>query len=120
MSENREGGWVIPFFLGFLLGVLLTLGAGGSLVFTLGLRARQDAMRAEAEARMRAVEAERSMEEAMAARRAAEEAAAREEERRAAVDRAEEAEKKAVAEAGVRARLKEAEAAREAEKKGKE
>jgi hypothetical protein len=52
---------VWPFFLGFLLGVLLCLGAGGTFVFTMRQRMALEAdharMLAE-EARARAVEAE--------------------------------------------------------------
>jgi hypothetical protein len=65
MSEN-EGGesrTVGAFFLGFLLGVLVSLGAAGSLWFVMSRQAR-----AQAEAEMRAREA--AQEEAIRVHRA--------------------------------------------------
>jgi hypothetical protein len=64
MAENEEGKWIWPFFLGFLLGVLVCLGGGGAYVVSLQRRAAM-------EADMRRMEAERAEQAAIEARAAA-------------------------------------------------
>jgi hypothetical protein len=60
MSEENENRWVWPFFLGFLLGVLVCLGGGGAYVVSLHRRVAMEAemsRRAAEEARDREMEA---------------------------------------------------------------
>jgi hypothetical protein len=91
MSDDKGSSWIGPFLLGFLLGVLICVGAGGTLLMQRQrlLRmeieaAEADAMlardMAEQEARRAQEEAKRAQDEADAARhraRQAEEDAAR-------------------------------------------
>jgi hypothetical protein len=58
MSDDRGSSWVGPFLLGFLLGVLVCIGAGGTVLMNWR---RAEAMR-EREARERAFEAIREAE----------------------------------------------------------
>jgi hypothetical protein len=73
MSDEGQGGnWVVPFVLGMIVGILLTLGAGGVLLTNQYRRAALEAERAAMEAeRARAAEME-AREEALRALEAAE------------------------------------------------
>jgi hypothetical protein len=69
MSDDRGSSWVGPFLLGFLLGVLICVGAGGTLLVTAQqsqMMAAREARMAEAMARQEADEARMRAEEARA------------------------------------------------------
>jgi hypothetical protein len=59
MSDSEESKWVWPFFLGFLLGVLVCLGIGGPFVMY-RLRAMQELEQARLEEERARREAERA------------------------------------------------------------
>jgi hypothetical protein len=68
MSDDREGKWIWPFVLGFLLGVVVCLGTGGAFVITQQRHLQMEAVRTRMEAEMARAEAERQRAEAEAER----------------------------------------------------
>jgi hypothetical protein len=82
MSENEGGDskFMTGFLVGFVVGVLICLGAGGSLALVWGRQQAMEMRAREAEALMRAEEARAAAEEALRrveqARKHAEKAAA--------------------------------------------
>jgi hypothetical protein len=69
MSDDKGSNWVGPFLLGFLLGVLLCIGAGGTMLMNWQrsqAMAAREAQMAEEVARREAEEARMRAEEARA------------------------------------------------------
>jgi F0F1-type ATP synthase membrane subunit b/b' len=89
MSDDKGSNWIGPFLLGFLLGVLLCVGAGGTLLMQRQRMLRMEIEAAEADAMMARDMAERE------ARRAQEQARQAQEEADAARRRARQAEEAA-------------------------